>query len=184
VQEVIVADCSGHITLNVWEDQQANVKEGSSYVMKGLMVKEFHGCKCLTTPKENCTIEQIVTVSEDTPRKLQVLLVENVRVFAVDKLEKYSSCVQCSGKVMAMVDDNDTGECVLQMLCECKLTIVAQLYMKAENEERFSLVAFDDLVLKIAEVPADSITKQHLIKANAFNMKFSDGVIVNHNSGS
>jgi len=40
---------------------------------------------------------------------------------------------------------------------ECKLTIVAQSCMKAENEERFSLVAFDDLVLKIAEVPADSI---------------------------
>ena len=109
------------------------------------------------------------------------MLVENVCVFAVDKLEKYSSCVQCSGKVMPVVDDNDIGECpkcgALHMLCECKLTIVAQLRMKAENEERFSLVHFDDLVLKIAEVPADSITKRHLIKADAFNMKYSDGVI-------
>jgi len=78
-------------------------------------------------------------------------------------------------------DDDDIGECpkcgALQMLCECKLTIVAQLHMKAENEERLSLVAFDDLVLKIAEVPADSITKRHLIKVYAFNMKFSDGVV-------
>jgi len=49
----------------------------------------------VTTSKENCTIEeidQIVTVPKDTPRKLQVLLVENVCVFAVDKLEKYSRC--------------------------------------------------------------------------------------------
>jgi len=80
VQEVIVADGSRHIILSVWEDQQANDKEGSLYVMKDLIVKEFRGHKCLTTPKGKCTIEeidQIVTVSEDTSRKLQVSLVKN-----------------------------------------------------------------------------------------------------------
>ena len=165
----------------MWEDQLASIKEGSSYVMKSLMVKEFRDYKCLTTPKQNCSIEEIdkvVTVTKDTPKKLQVLLVENVHVFAVDKLEKYSSCVQCSGKVMPVVDDDDIRECpkcgALQMLCECKVTIVAQLGMKAENEEIFSLAAFDDLVLKIDEVP---ITKRRLIKADAFNMKFSNGVV-------
>ena len=79
--------------------------------MKGLMVKEFRDYKCLTTPKQNCTIEEIdkvVTVSEDTPKKLQVSLVGNVHVFAVDKLGKYCSCVQCSGKVMPVVDDDIT----------------------------------------------------------------------------
>lgn len=69
--------------------------------MKGLMVRDFRGCKYLSTSKENCSIVEINdigTVSGNTDEKMQldIKLIRNVRVFAVKKLESYTSCVKCS----------------------------------------------------------------------------------------
>ena len=80
-----------------------------------------------------------------------------------------------------MIDEDDIGECpkcgTMQKIEECKQTLIAQLRTKAENGDRFCLSAFDAVLLKIAEEPANNISKKALIKADPFNMKFSDGVI-------
>lgn len=65
----------------------------------------------------------------------------------------------------------------MQSTAECKLTIVAQLRIKTENGDRFSLSAFDSVVSQIAEKPADTISKKALIKADPFDVKFTNGVI-------
>ena len=45
------------------------------------------------------------------------------------------------------------------------------------ERDRFCLSAFDATLLKIAEEPANKISKKALIKADPFNIKFSNGVI-------
>ena len=57
---------------------------------------------------------------------------------------------------------------------ECKQAIVAQLRIKAENGDKFSLSAF--VVLQITVEPMNIISKKAFIKADPFNMKFSNGV--------
>ena len=59
---------------------------------------------------------------------------------------------------------------------ESKQAIFAQLRIKGEND-RLCLSAFDDIVMKIAELPMEKITKKALIKVDPFDMKFSNGVI-------
>ena len=51
VQEVTNADATGHTTLNIWEEHLGKIKEGCCFEMKGLMVRDFRGCKYLTTSK-------------------------------------------------------------------------------------------------------------------------------------
>ena len=112
------------------------------------MVKEFRGCKCLSTSKENCSIDEIddigtLSTNVDDISQLEIRLVRDARVFAVDKFESYTSCVKCNGKVTS-IDDDDIGECfkcgTMQSTEECNQGLVAHLRIKAE---RFCLSAFD-----------------------------------------
>ena len=63
----------------------------------------------------------------------------------------------------------------MQLLC--KQALVAQLRIKAEDGDRFSLSAFDSVVLQVAEQQTNIISKKALIEADPFNMKFTNGII-------
>ena len=56
VQEVTIAVITGHVTLNAWKEHLGKIEEGCCFEMKDLMVREFCGCKSLSTAKENCSI--------------------------------------------------------------------------------------------------------------------------------
>ena len=146
------------------------------------MVKDYCGYKSLSTAKEKCTIKEINDIGPLSTDATQcdVRVIQNVRVFAVDKLEIYNSCVKSSGKVDSEEDDG-IGECAkcgtMQLVEECKESIIAQLRVKDTNGEKWFLRAFDDRVLKIAEETKVNLTKRSLLKADAFNMKYSEGVI-------
>ena len=90
----------------------------------------------------------------------------------------YTGCVKCNGRLA--VDEDGIGECskcgTMQNAVESKQAIFAQMWIKGEND-RLSLSAFDDIVIKIAEFPMEKITKKALIKVDPFDMKFSNGVI-------
>ena len=186
VQEVVIADNTGHVTLNIWGNHIGKVEEGCSYDMKGLMVKEYRDNKSLSTPKENFHIEKIDEIGgvidnyADNEKPLEIQLIEDVRVYAIEKLDNYYSCVNCKGKVMG-ADEDGIAECTkcgtTQLITECRQAIVAQLRLKSAKGEKFCLTAFDAIVVNIAERPADQITKKAIIKAEKFNMKFSNGVI-------
>ena len=44
-QDILVADASGNVRLTVWEAEVGNVKEGASYRLGGLMVRDYRGMK-------------------------------------------------------------------------------------------------------------------------------------------
>ena len=95
VQEVVIADGTGHITLNIWGEHVGKVEEGHCYEFKGLMVKEFYGSKCVSTSKDNCAIDEVddIGATSDSTQQLQVSRV-TMLVSAVEKLEMYNSCMK------------------------------------------------------------------------------------------
>ena len=149
-------------------------------------MKEYRGNKSLSTSKDNFSVEEIDEIGSlsdsytDGKMALEIQLIKDVRVYAVEKLDSYCSCVKCNGKVIPD-DDDDISECpkcgTMQDTRKCKQAIIAQLRLKAKNGDRFCLTAFDGDVLKIAEQPVDKIFKKALMKAQEFNIKFNDGVI-------
>ena len=180
VQEAVIAVNTGHVTLNIWGNHIGKIEEGCNYDMKGLMVKEYRGNKSLSTPKENVCIEKIDAVIDSYDENLsEIQLVKGVHVIAIEKLDTYYSCVKCNGKVIPTDHDiSERPKCdTMQVTTERRQAIVAQLRLKSTIGDRFCLTTFDGRVVKIAETPADQITKKALIKAEEFNMKFSDGVI-------
>ena len=182
VQEVIIADATGQVKLAVWGEHLGAVKEGCSFEIHGLMVKDYCGYKSLSTAKEMCTIKEIDDIGPLSTDATQcdIRVIQGVHVFAVDKLEIYNSCVKCRGRV-DLEEDDEMGQCgkcgTMQLVEECKETIIAQLRVKDTNGERLCLRAFDNTVLKISEETKGNLTKRSLLKADVFNMKYSEGVI-------
>ena len=182
VQEGIIADATGQIKLSLWEEHVEALKEGCSFEISGLMVKEYYGSKRLSTAKENCTIKEIDDIGPLSTDATQcdIRVIQNVRVFAVDKLEMYNSCVKCRGKI-DLENDDGIGECgkcgTMQLIEECNESITAQLRVKDNSGEKYCLRAFDDTILKIAEETKANLTKRSLLKADLFNMKYSEGVL-------
>ena len=133
VQETVIADNTGHVTLNIWGNHIGKIKEGCCYDMKGLMVKEYRGNKSLSTPQENLCLEKIdeidAVIDSYDEKQLEIQSIKGVRVFAIEKLDRYYSCVKYIGKVIPT--DDDISECpkcdTMQVTTECRQAIVAQL---------------------------------------------------------
>ena len=86
------------------------LKEGCSFETSDLMVKEYCGSKRLSTAKKCSTkeIDDIGHLSTDATQ-CYIRMIQNLHIFAVDKLEMYNSCVKCRGKV-DLEDDDGIGE--------------------------------------------------------------------------
>ena len=67
----------------------------------------------------------------------------------------------------------------MQLIEECNESIIALLRVKIPVEKMVFVRAFDDTVFKIAEETKANLTKRSLLKADVFNMKYSEGVIYN-----
>ena len=60
VQEVVIADGTGHVTLNIWGEHVGKVEEGHCYEFKGLMVKEFYGRNVYPHPRITVLLMQLM----------------------------------------------------------------------------------------------------------------------------
>ena len=59
IQEIKIEDATGTNKLTVWEGEIGRMKEGESYRISRVQVKEFNGKKYLSTTKEGSRIEDI-----------------------------------------------------------------------------------------------------------------------------
>lgn len=80
---------------------------------------------CLQKAKEKCTIKEIDDIGPVSTDATQcdIMVIRDVHVFSVDKLETYNSCVKCCGRVDSEEDD-EIGKCgkcgTIQLVEECK----------------------------------------------------------------
>ena len=61
-QDVLVGDSTGVARVTVWESEIGKLKEGESYKLTGMMVREFKGKKFLSTSKYKSAFESIATL--------------------------------------------------------------------------------------------------------------------------
>lgn len=68
-QDITIADSSGLTKLTVWEDEIGTMEEEQSYIISGVVVREFKGLKFLSTSKQDLfvaeKIKDIGDVQED-----------------------------------------------------------------------------------------------------------------------
>lgn len=190
-QDILVADATGNERVTIWQDEIGKIQKDPSYTLSGMMVRDVRGKKYLPTSKQNSQIAEIddigvIEVHEDDEEQEGAASSwqhwDDVRVIGVDKFESYAACLKCTGRVVADGEDHDLGECtkcqMIQSIDDCNRIITALLMLKSVHGERVALWAFGPPIFDIAERSTlPDITARLLIKAKAFAMSHSDGVI-------
>ena len=164
------------------------MKEGCCYQLSGVMVREYLRLRFLSTSKYNCLIEQIedigAVIEEDADASEENKTVShrcmdrmtNVCVVGVNHLDRYCRCLKCKGRVEVDVDDETLGHCV-----KCKMAMIleglsedlsAQITVRGAGGMK-TLRIFGKIVTEIAETDHDHT----LLRANAFDVVFSDGIV-------
>ena len=158
-QEMIVADESGAIRLSVLENEVNSMKQGESYRLENLSVREYVGKKFVSTSTKGSIIKAIPDigqVDEQTQPRMSADAtpgkhLKDVKVVGLQKFDTYAICFKCSSNLKVAVDEDDEemGECV-----RCKMI------------QRIS----------DAEVTGP-VTHKSLLKARPFGMQYEDGII-------
>ena len=191
-QDILVGDETGTVRVTVWEEEIGKVKQDDSYRMSGMMVREFRGCRFLSTSKEGSRIEAIADIGDVKEESVedereyqsnQPLQLTNARVVGVHYLDQYTSCLKCTAKVLPDQEDPELGICskcqMLQVMDTCKVQSSAQVLMRAGDSNGTSMLrAFGKVVEEITECSASEVTKRKLIKARPFDCSYQDGVIL------
>ena len=114
-QDLCISDATAVAQLTLWQDSIDTLVVNKWYTLQGLHVRSFDQKKYLTPPragftvlhKENIGDVKKASAGEEDKNKL----LSDVRVVGA-RLNMYSSCVQCSAKVVADDKDPDVGQCV------------------------------------------------------------------------
>lgn len=188
-QDVLVGDSTGVARVTVWESEIGKLKEGESYKLTGMMVREFKGKKFLSTSKDKSAFESIADIGvveegeedsesssayDDRPTKLC-----DVRVAGV-QLDSYSGCIKCTAKVVADPNDSELGNCVkchtMQLMEDCEKELSGQVLIRVASGH-LSLRAFSKTLQDIAQKTAADVTPAALLKAKPFTVFHRDGII-------
>ena len=67
------------------------------------MVRDYCGCRCFSTSKEDCSIEELYDIGKssantDEKMQLEIKLIRATCICAVSKFKSYRNCVKCNGK--------------------------------------------------------------------------------------
>ena len=155
LQNVIVADQSGVVKMNFWEDDRKKVAAIKSYRFEKVSVKEYRGQKYLSV-QGNTVITEIedVDVDSDVGEEAQDLfpcIIENAKVIGVVSLEAYLKCIKCNAKIDSSDGYDTCRKCsTAQCMEECESEVVAQLMVKS-GDKRVTLKAFTTVLEEIAE---------------------------------
>lgn len=116
-QEITVADQSGAARLSVWENEINTLKQGESYRLENVAVREYVGKKFVSTSIKGSIIKpiedigqiddetEVETSADATPGKH----LKEVKVVGLLKFESCNACFKCKGKIAVDEDDNEMG---------------------------------------------------------------------------
>ena len=164
-QECYITDPSGFVKLILWGSHTASVQQGSTYTFDKVRLREYQGEKYLNTPKqeEECTINLVEPFMEPLHATDVVNTTAELTatIIAVNNINKYQSCINCSKKVTikgkrALCDSckltQKATACPIQwsfkliVQCQQDPTSKTTLYVYGKNivEKIFSLANVDE----------------------------------------
>ena len=187
-QEMIVADESGAIHLSVLENEVNLMKQGESYRLENVSVREYVGKKFVSTSTKGSIIKAIPDigqVDEQTQPRMSADAtpgkhLKDVKVVGLQKFDTYAICFKCNSKVAVDEDDEEMGGCVrykmIQRISDAEKGVMATLTLKPQGGKTITLRAFNKVLKSIAEVTG-FVTHKSLLKAHPFGMQYEDGII-------
>lgn len=172
-QDVIVADHTASIKVELWGEHIDTLEEGRCYELTNFHVKGYQSKKHLAQPKTNFRITPLTTDIKTTVPDAEHTI-QNVQILGIAQLDHYKTCMQCKGRVEPMTPP--LGKCtqdnclMIQLYDLCQDQISARLYLRYLNAQGQSkkvvCAASGDVVHQLADLPRDQkVTMSDLLKA-------------------
>ena len=138
-QDITVCDATGSARLTIWADEIRKIEQGKSYLLSGMVVKEFRGRKSLSTSVDKTSeiqlIDDIGKVSTEDGTLCEQHI-HDVRIIGIKHLDKYQGCLKCNTKLIPYENDTDLGYCQKCQMIQCpdasKQILNAQLMIEAK----------------------------------------------------
>lgn len=168
LQNCTIGDSGGCCKLTLWEDQVGRLKEGQTYTMDGISVREYNLHKSLSAgPDSTFTqVEDLGAVqeehSDDEDSSSTFTTIEG-EIDVIVSVDEYTSCRTCKAKVTPA--NEIIGECTkcgsVMKLAKCTNAATAKVVLEGDQDRVVTIFTtiIDDL---IKEVNGDTVAMKLL----------------------
>ena len=136
----------------------------------------------LFTPRENTKIEKIADLENVVQRQSNSIKrtteIEQARIIVVSNFSTFSRCISCrDGCVLPVGDDEPFGRCTecstALRMDSCPKHTSALLMLESSEECSVKLLALNNQLSQIADLPLEDVTDVTLLSADQFKAVYS-----------
>ena len=193
VANAVLADHTGKIDVEFWNDYISSVKVGETYVFRNMRTRCWNDVLKLTTSfsttiSQTCEPPSFDELSYDEDKdeeKAQTVQVPSIE--AIERVQKYKTCVRCARRILQpnqrVVSCDNCGYSARSD--HCKTTIHAVVVINTGEDETRHLTIFEDLLREVigeSEIETEEMDTESVIEKLVFlekiNITFNDRNIV------
>ena len=110
-QDIVVCDSTGIGRLTLWEEMIDSLNEGTSYLLRNVIVRQYRDEEYLSMAKSGSSIVKIDDIGnvDYKPKDNSQCRVLDVTVVGVLQLDLKKICINCKGRVESM--SGQLGRC-------------------------------------------------------------------------
>ena len=182
-QDCVVGDSTGRCRVVLWENDVGKLNEGCCYKLTNMLVREYAHVKYLSL-SESAVVNPVADIgevaSEDEDLEVEGRNQVNGEIIAVHRVDEYSSCLTCKGKVTSI--NAVIGECnkcgSKVKMSRCRKSVSVQFIVEDDSRKSWRLTAFNDEVDAIVEGETGATIEEKMLMANKMKFFFSSNDVV------
>lgn len=153
-----VADNTGTIDLDLWENNISTVKEGKVYSVNSVQVRQWMGKKKLSTVFSSAftldSQDDIQASAEIQDQNDTTTTITIAKIHSVEKLERFLKCVKCARKVLqpsaTLVVHCDRCRYFMRT-ADCEKRRYATIVVELDGKKPLFLTVFNEVLNKVVE---------------------------------
>lgn len=155
VLNATIADATGQIVLDVWNDIIPNLQENKVYTFTHLSVRYWNGIRKLTTTNNSLISEtqdpalQNVTLQDiNNPQQETTLKVPNIE--SIESIEKFKICCHCLKRIIQVTENIvNCDHCHHKMRTSTCATKLSVSFVVTHEDKKLYLTMRDDLLQQL-----------------------------------
>ena len=183
-----LADNTGTIDLDLWENNISTVKEGKVYSVNSVQVRQWVGKKKLSTVFSSTftldSQDDIQASAEIQDQSDTTTTITIAKIHSVEKLECFLKCVKCARKVLqptaTLVVHCDRCGYFMRTV-DCKKCRYATIVVEVDGRKPLFLTAFNEVfnkVVKDLETATDSKVCETLLLLDNITITYDNNSLI------
>ena len=186
-QDCIISDAKGSIRIVLWQNDTDKLKEGLSYRLNKVLIRQYSGVKYLSF-SEDASVDEVPDIGEVVSAddletredQQQTNYVAEGEITAVLSVDDYISCVSCKGKVKALSEI--VGECLKccakVKMSRCGRNTSVKFVVEGSEDKSWRLTAFKEQVDAIVSDQQGNSIEDKMLSAPPMKFYYTSTNIV------